>query len=114
MKTVDQISRGVAHFFDTEVRPSLNGTKGILYGMAVGVAMNNAGKIVAQYMPTMQLMGIADGSGQIDVEALGAELKKQMRAGGGELVLNVGIGGKDQFTFRETDVDRLIEAINRM
>ena len=36
MKTVDQVSRGVANFFDTEVRPSLSGWKAIAYGVAVG------------------------------------------------------------------------------
>ena len=109
MKTVDQVSRGVANFFDEEVRPSLSGWKAIAYGVAVGRMAANAPQLIGQYAPVLGAMGIVK-DGMVDAEGLAAELKEQMRKGGGEL--SIPIMG-DVFTFRPTDVDSLLRHIER-
>lgn len=109
MKSVDQISRGVASFFDTEVRPSLSGGKGILYGIAVGRIASNAPNLIAQYAPILSPLGILKDN-MIDAEGLAAELRSEMAKNNG--TLNVTILG-DTFTFRPTDVDTLMRHIER-
>ena len=109
MKTVDQFSRGVANFFDAEVRPSLSGWKAIAYGIAVGRLAANAPQLLERYAPVLRAMGILR-DGMIDVEGLGAELKEQMRKGDGELSIQI-MG--DAFTFKPSDVDTLLRHIER-
>lgn len=109
MKTVDQVSRGVANFFDTEIRPSLSGGKGILYGIAVGRVAANAPQIINQYAAILTPLGIYK-DGMIDVEGLAAELKKQMDKSGG--TLSIPIMG-DVFRFGAGDVDALVRHIER-
>ena len=109
MKTVDQVGRGVASFFDAEVRPSLPGWKAIAYGVAVGRMAANAPKLVERYAPILATMGLLDGE-MIDAEGLATELKEQMRRSGGELTIPI-IG--DEFTFKPADVDSLLRHIER-
>lgn len=109
MKTVDQVSRGVANFYDTEVRPSLSGGKAILYGIAVGRAAANAPQLIEQYAAILTPLGLLK-DGMVDAEGLGAELKDQMQRSGGALTIQV-MG--DTFTFRESDVDALMRCIER-
>lgn len=109
MKTVDQISRGVANFFDEEVRPSLSGFKQIAYGVAVGRAAANAPQMIAQYAPILSPLGILV-DGKIDAEGLAAELRKQMDKSGGKMVVRL-FG--DEFAFTPADVDSLMRHIER-
>lgn len=109
MKTVDQISRGVASFFDTEVRPSLSGGKQILYGIAVGRIAANAPNLVAQYAPILSPLGILQGD-MIDAEGLAAELRNQISRSGGQLAVRI-LG--DEFVFKPQDVDSLMRHIER-
>lgn len=109
MVTVDKISRGVASFFDTEVRPSLSGGKQILYGIIVGRAASNAPKLIEQYAAILAPMGVVQ-DGKVDVEGLATELRKQMEKSGGEMKVTI-LG--DTFTFKPHDVDNLIRHIER-
>ena len=109
MKSVDQISRGVANFYDAEVRPSLSGGKQILYGIAVGRIAANAPKLIEQYAPILSPLGILQ-DGMIDAEGLAAELRNQMARSGGQL--NVPIMN-DTFIFKPQDVDTLMRHIER-
>ena len=113
MATIDKVAMGAARFFDTEVRPSLHGAKAILYGVAVGMAISNANKMAEKYMSMLKMIGAADDDGNIDVEAVGAELKRQMKASGGTMKIEIGGANKDEFTFDPSDVDHLIDYINR-
>lgn len=110
MKTVDQVSRGVAHFYDTEVRPSLSGWKAIAYGVAIGRIASNMPSLIEQYAPILATLGLLK-DGMIDVDGLAAELKQQMERNGGELTVPI-IG--DTFTFKPADVDTLVRCIERM
>ena len=109
MKSVEQISRGVAGFFDEEIRPSLSSGKGILYGIAVGRIAANAPNLIAQYAPVLSPLGILK-DGMIDAEGLAAELRSQMNKNNG--TMSVTIMG-DTFTFRPSDVDSLMRHIER-
>lgn len=109
MKTVDQVSRGVANFFDEAVRPSLSGWKAIAYGIAVGRAAANAPNLIGKYEAQLSVMGILK-DGMLDVEGLAAEIKGQMNKSGGELTIVV-MG--DTFKFRPADVDTLVNCIER-
>ena len=109
MKTVDQISRGVASFYDEEVRPSLSGWKAIAYGVAVGRFAVMLPTLMNQYAAILVPMGIVQ-DGKVDAEGLAAELRKQMEKSGGMLTFAV-MG--DTFTFKAADVDALMRCIER-
>jgi hypothetical protein len=109
MKSVDQIARGVANFYDSEVRPSLSSGKGILYGIAVGRIAANAPNLIAQYAPILTPLGILQDN-MVDVEGLAAELRSQMAKSGGQLSMTI-MG--DTFTFKPNDVDSLVRYIER-
>jgi len=109
MKTVDQVSRGVANFFDEEVRPSLTGGKAILYGIAVGRVAANAQNLIDQYASILVPLGLVS-DGKIDIEGLAAELRTQMQRNGGQLSLKV---LSDEFIFKPQDVDNLVRFIER-
>lgn len=110
MATVNQIAAGVAHFYDAEVRPSISGAKAIVYGVAIGMAAARPENIIGKYKPTLKTLGIMTDDENIDVNALGAELKNQMNKSGGNLSFDI---GQDTFRFNASDVDRLMDYINR-
>lgn len=109
MKTVDQVSRGVANFFDEEVRPSLQGWKAVAYGVVIGRVLAGLPQMVEQYAPLLSPLGILK-DGMIDAEGLAAELRRQMEKSGGSMVIPV---MKDVFTFTPNDVDSLLRHIER-
>lgn len=110
MATVNQIAAGVAHFYDSEVRPSISGAKAILYGVAIGMAASKPDNLIGKYKPTLKMLGIMTDDENIDVAALGAEIKSQMNKSGGYIGFDV---GQDTFRFNAADVDRLVDYINR-
>lgn len=109
MKTVDQISRGVANYYDEVVRPSLTGWKAIAYGVAVGRFAVMLPTLLSQYAAILVPMGIVQ-DGKVDMEGLATELRKQMDKSGG--ALKFAIMG-DTFTFKAADVDALMRCIER-
>ena len=109
MKSVDQISRGVADFFDAEVRPSLSGWKAIAYGVAIGRVASRIPALMEQYASVLVPLGIVK-DGMVDVEGLAAELRSQMDKSGGSM--SVTFMG-DTFTFKPHDVDNLVRHIER-
>ena len=110
MATVNQIAAGVAHFYDSEVRPSISGAKAILYGVAVGMAASRPDNLIGKYKPTLKMLGVMTDDENFDVAALGAEIKSQMNKSGGFISFDI---GQDTFRFNAADVDRLVDYINR-
>lgn len=111
MATVNQIAAGVAHFYDSEVRPSISsGAKAILYGVAVGMAAAKPDNLIGKYKSTLKMLGVMTEDESVDVAALGAEIKNQMAKNGGYISFDV---GQDTFRFNAADVDRLMDYINR-
>lgn len=109
MKTVDQVSRGAASFFDEEVRPSLQGWKAVAYGVVVGRVLASLPQMVEQYAAILSPLGIYR-DGMIDAEGLASELRSQMAKSDGKLVIPI---MKDVFTFTPNDVDSLMRHIER-
>lgn len=109
MKPVDQVGRGVANFFDAEIRPSLSGGKAILYGVVVGRVVSNAQNLIQQYAALLSPLGLIDGN-MVDVEGIAAELRKQMDKSGGSMMIRI---MNDEFKFTSADVDSLLKHIER-
>jgi hypothetical protein len=111
MATLQQVAAGVAHYYDVVVRPSISGAKGIVYGVAVGMAAAHPERIVGKYLPTLQALGIMSEDGNIDVGAVAVQLKEQIAKAGGRMTIQI---GQDSMSFTPEDVDRLIELIDRV
>jgi hypothetical protein len=109
MKSIDQVSRGVADYYDVVVRPTLTGGKAILYGLAVGRAASRAREIVGRYEDVLTMLGVYK-DGMLDVEGLAAEMRAQMNKNGGVLIVPI---GKDEFRFKPEDVDELVRHIEK-
>ena len=118
MATINQIRAGLAAYYDTEIRQTLPGMKGIVYGAAVGLALAKPEKLLAKVLPAAQMLGIVEDDGQIDVDTLAREIKKQMASAGGEMRFEIGlnplnVADVDIFRFTVNDVDRLLDHIKR-
>lgn len=109
MATLQQVAAGVAHYYDVVVRPSISGAKGIVYGVAVGMAAAHPERIVGKYLPMLQVLGIMSEDGCIDVGAVAVQLKDQMTKAGGRMTVQI---GQDSMSFTPDDVDKLIDQIN--
>ena len=109
MKSIDQVARGVADYYDVVVRPTLTGGKAILYGLAVGRAASRAREIVGRYEDVLTMLGVYK-DGMLDVEGLAAEMRAQMNKNGGVLIVPI---GKDEFRFKPEDVDELVRHIEK-
>lgn len=60
----------IAQWMDQELVPKAVGWQKVVTVMAgVGIA-NNATNMLAQYLPAMQVLGFADGEGNLDIDAL--------------------------------------------
>lgn len=111
MATLQQVAAGVAHYYDVVVRPSISGAKGIVYGVAVGMAAAHPERIVGKYLPTLQALGIMSEDGNIDVGAVAVQLKDQMTRAGGRMTIQI---GQDSMSFTPEDVDKLVDQIDRI
>lgn len=111
MATLQQVAAGVAHYYDVVVRPSISGAKGIVYGVAVGMAAAHPERIVGKYLPTLQALGIMSEDGNIDVGAVAVQLKDQMTKAGGRMTIQI---GQDSMSFTPEDVDKLVDQIDRI
>ena len=72
MATIDQIMRAVTRFADNEVLPRLPTGKGIGAGIMLALVMEGGrDKLLAlREHPVVQMMGVMDESGNVDVEKL--------------------------------------------
>lgn len=111
MATLQQVAAGVAHYYDVVVRPSISGAKGIVYGVAVGMAAAHPERIVGKYLPTLQALGIMSEDGNIDVGSVAVQLKDQMTKAGGRMTIQI---GQDSMSFTPEDVDKLVDQIDRI
>lgn len=111
MVSIDKIEEGVARYLDAELMPQLqnNGVEKVLVGTAASLAIRRSGTIVDGYKDNkiVQMLGIMDGNGNVDVEVLADELKKNMPKEG--VKIDIPIVGT--MTFHKDDVDKLYEYI---
>lgn len=109
MKSVEQVARGVALYYDEYIRPSLSGGKGVLYGVAIGSALAHPERMLSRYGGLLETIGLVE-NGQIDIDTLASEMRKQMGKGDGKLPVHI---LNDDFTFTVSDVDTLVNCIER-
>lgn len=111
MVTIKKIEQGVAAYLDSELIPKLpsTGLEKVLAGTALSLAIRRSGTIIAGYKDNkvVQMLGIMDTEGNVDVDVLAEELKKNIPSEGVRVDVPV-IGA---LTFHKDDVDKLYEYI---
>lgn len=111
MVAINKIEKGVAAYLDGELMPKLpsSGLERVLTGTALSLAIRRSGTIIAGYKDNkaVQMLGIMDANGNVDVDALAEELKKNIPTEG--VKVDVPIIGA--LTFHKDDVDKLYEYI---
>lgn len=109
MATIDQIMRAVTRFADNEVLPRLPTGKGIAAGIALALVMEGGrDKLLAlREHPVVQMMGVMDESGNVDVEKLYSVARPKLD--GKKLPVSVPIIG--ELRFDVNDLDRLYSMV---
>ena len=109
MVTIDQAMRGVAQYADNEIIPHLPTGKGIGAGIALALIMDGGkSRILAlKDHPAVQMMGIMDADGNIDLERLYNAARP--RFDGQKLPITVPIIG--ELRFDVSDLDKLYKYI---
>lgn len=111
MVSIDKIEKGIAHYLDGELMPQFesSGWEKVLVGTAASLMIRKSGAIIAGYKDHkwVKMLGIMDDKGNVDVEALATELKKNIPKEGFKVDIPI-IG---VMTFHKNDVDKLHEYI---
>ena len=111
MVSIGKIEQGVAAYLDSELMPKLpaNGVQKVIVGTAMSLLIKRSGAILDSYKDNqlVKMLGIMDSEGNVDIDVLAEELKKNMPKDG--LRVDVPIIGA--LTFKENDVDKLYEYI---
>ena len=86
MVTIDKVEQGFSKFVDTDFVPSLNRSEvqGAIIAFGLGLAIRRFRAISEHYLsnPDVQMLGVVDKSGNIDIDLLRDELKKAIPEGG--------------------------------
>lgn len=111
MVTIKNIEQGVAAYLDNELMPQLpnTGIERVLAGTALSLAIRRSGTIIGSFKDNkiVQMLGIMDAEGNVDVDVLAEELKKNIPTEGVKVEVPV-IGA---LKFHKEDVDKLHEYI---
>ena len=109
MVTIDQAMRGAAKFADNEIIPHLPMGKGIGAGIALALIMDGgkAQLLKLRENPAVQMMGIMDEDGIIDIDRLYNAART--RVDGKKIPLTIPVIG--ELRFDVNDVDRLYKYI---
>lgn len=111
MVSIEKIEQGVANYLDKELMPQLQSTgwEKVVVGTAASLAIRKSGAIVAGYKDhkMVKMLGIMDEKGDVDLETLVPELKKNIPPEGFKVEVPI-IG---TLTFHKEDVDKLYEFI---
>lgn len=107
MVPVSQIEHGLANYLDAELMPQLQkaGWEKVLVGTVASLAIRRAGTIVKGYKDNkvVKMLGIMDEAGNVDVDTLVAEVKKNV----GKEGFTVDVPVLGTLTFHKDDVDKL-------
>lgn len=107
MVSINKIEQGVAAYLDSEIMPQLqNGSlEKVIAGTAISLAIRKSGKILAGYKnnKAIQMLELMDSEGNVDVDILAEELKKNIPTEGFKIEVPL-IGA---MTFHKDDVDKL-------
>ena len=119
MANINQIRAALAVYYDQEIRPTLPDIKGRILGLAVGVVLAKPEAWIGKLLPAAQLMGIVDEAGNVDVDLLAQEAKKNLFGKDGVFEIRKALNplnpaDVDVFRFKPADVDKLVDIIRRM
>ena len=109
MVTIDQAMRGVAQYADNKIIPHLPTGKGIGAGIALALIMDGgkARLLKLRENPAVQMMGIMDEDGIIDIDRLYNAART--RVDGKKIPWDIPVIG--ELKFDVNDVDRLYKYI---
>lgn len=109
MVSIDKIQTGVTAFLENEIVDKMSGWQKWVFGAGLGLAMNHTQDIFTALKnnPLVQMMGVIQPDGTVDLDALYREFKKQAMQG--PAVLN--IPGIPAITLYDADVDKLYQYI---
>lgn len=111
MVSIDKIEQGVANYLDSELMPQLqnNGFEKIIIGTVASLLIRKTGTIIEGYKDNklVKMLGIMDDNGNVDVDTLMEEVKKNMPKEGVKIDVPV-IG---MLTFHKEDVDKLYDYV---
>lgn len=111
MVSIDQIEKGIASYLDTELMPNLpqNGIQKLIAGTAISLAIKNLGPTIMGYQDNqfVKMLHIMDNEGNVDIDTLKTELKKNMPEEG----ISVEVPVLGAMRFRKGDIDILYNHI---
>lgn len=111
MVSVDKIERGVANYVDKELMPQFQGggLEKVIVGTAVSLMIRKSGSIISGYKDNkfVQMLEIMDEKGNVDVNTLAEEIKKNVPKEG--FVVDIPMIGT--LTFHKEDIDKLHKCI---
>lgn len=111
MVPINKIERGIASYLDAELMPQFsgNGIEKVIAGTAVSLALRKTGAIIASYKDNniVKMLGIMDDNGNVDIDTLSDELKKNIPKEG----VKVDVPMLGTMTFHKDDVDKLHDYI---
>lgn len=111
MVHVSKIEQGLASYLDAELMPSLpnSGIQKVLVGTAMSVMIKKSSNIVEELKNNsfVKMLGLIDDHGNVDIETLRTEFKKNMPEEGVKIEIPV-VG---TMTFTKDDVDTLYDHI---
>ena len=109
MISIDQLMRGVTRFADLEIIPHLPTGKGIGAGIALALLMDGGKARILQLRehPAVQLMGIMDEQGNVDLDRLYSAARPKVD--GQKLPVTIPIIG--ELRFDVNDLDKLYKYI---
>lgn len=109
MYNYDKVMSGLSKFIDTEIVNKVPGWKKWLVGSAMGIMLSNSSSIFEQLNKNsfIKTLNLIDDLGNINVDELYKELKKQAQKSNATIELPM-IGS---FVLNEQDVDKLYKFI---
>lgn len=111
MVSIDEIEQGLAVYLDKEFMPKLTdgSVQKVVVGMATSIFIKRFGEIALELQENklIKMMGIFDDNGDVDLDMLRLELKKQVPETG--LRMDLPVVGK--LTFYKADIDQLYNTI---
>lgn len=111
MVSIEQIEAGVASYLDEELMPNFpdNGIQKVIAGTVIGLAIRKSGSLVLALRdnPYVKMLEIMDEEGNVDLETLKDEFKRNVSESG--FTLDIPMFGT--MTFHKSDIDRLYKHI---
>ena len=118
MASIDQIRTALAMYYDEELKPTLPEMKGRIFGFALGVTLAKPDAWLGRIIPIARAMGAISENGDVDVDLLAREAKKNLFGKDGVFEIRKNLNPLnpadiDIFRFHPADVDALMRYIER-